>query len=284
MNLIIDPLLFWLPENPTDEDVKSALAFVDETISISREGYSLICSDPLWSKIITHNYRKLSNFTRSHVLHSMLRELQSRVRMVQWQVQKTETEGIRDLIHFANVPDQVSWMTDVSQIVAYSVNKEEEYYLMTRLFLGRNLKMRPSMQHCCILEKTHWQVFLSLDIGNGMQEYSISCISSLRNLLVPWTMRHDDLLPDTAPNNGLAFVPNARWTDRMVKVIETANSKICWIDGSGNAWSDTNTPGDAYHWDVFPSPKGPAAKFGKHVNITRHGTDDRNRAPGQIHH
>ena len=284
MNVILDPLLFWLPDNPTANDIASALTFVDETLVVGRSGYQLVCSQRLWAKIVTVNYRKLSEFVRSHELHARLRELERRLRMVQWAVQDTETEGIRELINFAGYPDAVEWMTAVAQVVAHSINVDEDFCLMSRLLQGRNVTPRSSMQHCVIYEKTHWEVYISLTNANVKREHKVKCIGTLRNLLVPWTARHDDDLPDTAPNAGLAFVPKADWDNRAVDVIRTVNSKVCWIDESANAWSDTNTPGRAYHWDVFPSAKALIERLGNHVNITRYGTNDRDRVPGEIHH
>lgn len=284
MNLIIDPLLFWLPDNANQQDVDSALAFVDQTILIGRNGYSLVSSDPLWKKIVTQNYRKLSNFVRSPELLARLRELERHVRMVDWVAQSTDTAGIRELINFGNVMDPVEWMTAVTQVIAHSINAGESCCLLARLMLGRNLFEHRSMDHCRLYEKTHWKVYLKLQDRGAQSEHAITCISSLRNLLVPWTVRHDDELPDTSPRSGLAFIPKQNWADASVSVIRTVNSKTCWIDAAGNAWADTNTPGHAYHWDVFPSSKAEIDRLGNHVNITRYGAIDRGRAPGEVHH
>lgn len=286
MKAILDPFVFWLPPNAqiNQKYIGDILTSIDFVISVSRHrSVAIATTDAIWKRIIRDLVRPLSNHIAPRLLQPRISALRNILTLVEPPPIVTgETWGMKQLFTFDNLPDSDNWMTPLARLAAYWINNNEEVVFLTRLWEGRNL-VKHSAGHCVIWEKTHWKVYIQANAVNGT--VGITCISSLRNLDVPWTTRYDDRLPDKAPDEGLPFVPPATWDRPTTHAVRTIRSKPAWVDKMGNGWADTNTPGIAHHWDVFLNHTDLKSKFGDdHVNITCWGTEDRGRIQGSIHH
>lgn len=285
MKAILDPLIFWLPPNNqiNQKYLDDILKNIDFVVSASRRGVQIATSDAVWQRVNRELVLPLKHHIEARHLFPRLQALHSVLTFVEPPLCDGETWGMRSLFTFGNLPDPEVWMTDTARLAAYWIGSNQEFVFLTRLILDRNLILHSS-GNCAILEKTHWKVYISNAAG-VVGNVGITCISSLRNLDVPWTTRYDDRLPDTAPANGLFFVPPTTWEKTTTNAVRTIRAKPAWVDAHGNGWADTSTPGVPHHWDVFLNENTLTARFGDdHVNITCWGTNDRGRVPGAVHH
>jgi hypothetical protein len=180
------------------------------------------------------------------------------------------------------VGDDVDWPSTMAALAAEALRGEEPVAIFTDLIVGRNAELHV-VGHSRIVEKTRWRAYVrSIGVRGGIGH--VPCLVSMRNVNVPWTCRYDDSLPDNHPAGGYSFSPPEKWHRKDVVSIRTRLGKKCWIDINGNCWADPNTPGQAYHWDVFfesdeDSPIGISP-----INIVRWGVPAREGLPGEIHH
>lgn len=284
MRIIIDPFFFWTDPSQKITPVaqKSILDSFDLLIRLNKAGYQICATLPLWTRINTELMRRLAHSIPSHALQPRIHALNGILQIVAPPPQVGQTWGIKTLFTFLNFPDPQFWMGEVAAIAGAWINSGIDFQLAMKLIEGRNLK-RQSVHHCIIWEKTHWNIYIQQN-GQALAA-PIPCVSSMRNIEVPWTRRYDDYLPDTADAAGLAFVPKQNWDDVKTKVIKTVESKPTWVDINDNGWSDTNTPGQGHHWDVYLTLTHLRTKFrSNYVNITKWGTNDRKKQPGSIHH
>lgn len=285
MKIILDPLIFWLPDpiHNLEKEIKIVLENIDNTTKIIRSNHQITTNKSLWSRINKTLMPRLAQHINARELQPRIQYIKENLIIITSPEKNTETWGVRNLFTPANLPDPDSWMTDLARIASHWIHTGEEFALMTRLIEGRNTLIHTGAQHCKIVEKTIWEVYLKHE--EEVNPQTIPCISHVRNLEVAWTRRYDNYLPDSAPPDGLAFTPIANWNDPKTSIIRTIKSKPTWIDLQGNGWSDPNTPGEPHHWDVFLQNLGLRHKFkNSYVNITRFGTNDRNRVQGQVHH
>jgi hypothetical protein len=283
LKAILDPYIFWLPVAPTEKSIKDLLKSIDFVISAVRQGITVSVTKSVWLRINQDFIRFAATQMPSHQLTTRVQVLSRTLTFTEAPPAQGETWGIKSQYVFAGFADPNFWLSELAKVAMFWIAEEEEFVFLTRLLVGRNVREHQTA-NCVIWEKTHWEIFVRSSEGNATA-VGIPCITSLRNLSVQWTQRYDDYLPDTAPANGLAFRPVPDWKKPSTTVVRTIQAKPTWVDIEGNGWSDTNTPGDAHHWDVFLDPAPLVKKFGSaHVNIKSWGTDDRGRVPGEVHH
>ncbi|MBB4770772.1 hypothetical protein FHR57_003320 [Xanthomonas arboricola] len=177
--------------------------------------------------------------------------------------------------------DGQDWPSGYASVAAELQAANESVVLFTRYLEGRNVTTHKAA-HSILVEKTRWRMHVGAPSLNGI--VSVPCVASLRNADVSWTTRFDDALPDTAPSEGAAFQPPFNWHRGYVKPFRVHQSKFAWTDSAGNGWSDPNTPGTSYHWDVHfvvasDSPIGISP-----ANIVRWGAPRKEGIAGGIHH
>lgn len=288
MKAILDPFVFWIPPvaNITQSHIDDVFRSIDFVVSISRRGVQIATTKAVWLRINADFLKPLSSRANLKDFMPRIRALQEIVNVVEPPVCNGQTWGVSSLFAFQNVPNADFWMTDIASLATHWIDNDignnQEIVFLTRLLEGRNIR-RHNSGCCAIFEKTGWKVHVQSGTTNNSRD--ILCFSSIRNHDVRWTVRYDDKLPDTAPGDGLPFIPPVTWEDATTKAIRTIRAKPAWVDAFGNGWADTSTPGAAHHWDVFLNEPAHITKFGgNHVNITHWGSGDRGRAAGSVHH
>lgn len=174
------------------------------------------------------------------------------------------------------------WRDIVSEVAVHWILQHRQVLFFCKNIIGRNIEL-VGAGHAVLGVKTRWVLYFSATGTPGAT--AVNCITSLRNVRVPWTIRYDDRLPDTAPSNGLAFFPANNWKSGRIQVQTTMVSKAVWIDSAGNGWAKPSPPNQAHHWDVYLRDLQAIRRLPVNpINITCWGTTDRNRVAGEIHH
>jgi hypothetical protein len=196
----------------------------------------------------------------------------------------------RDNVHawgfeqlFRELPTtNVNWSSAMAAAAAQVLRLREPVAVFTPLIEGRNM-VRHVVGHSELHEKTRWRVYVrSAGVPGGIGH--VPCLSSARNAAIDWTTRFDDALPDTHPSGGYSFQPPSNWHKGDVVAIRTSHSKKCWIDSREQHWADPNTPGSAYHWDVYFQTSAESPIGISPINVVRWGAPASEGTPGAVHH
>lgn len=282
MKVLIDPLLLAVSPTlviPEDEKLEllNRVAFL---VALTKRGHQLVTTTPIWRRMETEVLSETRKRIEHHRLNPGLSLLRRALVLTAPLSVGGQTWGIAPL--FNNYPDAEGWMTAFAQIAAQWIHDGEEVVFAMRSQLGRNLKLH-QVDHSKLFEKILWRVYVKTD--PVLPPFSIECISTLRNLDVRWTRRHDDFLPDTAPSGGMEFNPHPNWESDGHQAIKTMQGKPAWIDSGGNGWSDPNTPDTSYHWDVHLNARKQIKVFAiTPINITKFGMTDNDTIGGGVHH
>lgn len=285
MKAILDPFIFWLPPtDPSAQEIESLLRSMDFVVGLHQEfNYQLAVTKVTWDQI-------RRDFIAVALKHIPSRDIFPRVKAIERmltfvappQQEEGVTWGVRSLYIFPGQVDPHQWADSVASLLAYWIGQQEEVILAVRLFEGRNVQLHQT-GNSRIYEKVNWKVYVAA--ATVPQQHVVRCIHHKRNLGIPWTGRFDIALPDTCPTPGMAFIPNPAWDAVATVVVRTHSGRPTWVDTSKNFWADPNTPGAAYHWDVFLTAPADIKKFGVNpINITCWGRKDGEKIPGSVHH
>lgn len=294
MKILIDPLIFWLPPHSSNDELARAIKEIEQSIEhavfLNSRGHTLTTTQAIRDAISESLLKNLLKHTPSK-LYSKIMTLMGKLDIFTAPIAITDTWGVKDLYSFTSLPNADLWMNELARMASFLAATSVEFALFVRPIERRNIKIHAT-KDCRIYEKTIWQIYVRPYLSGT--DYPVPCISNIRNIDVDWTRRYDDYLPDTAPNNGLAFLPPADWESQSLVAVHTRNSKPVWLDAGLNGWSSTNTPGSGHHWDVFVHDPRVIKSLGhlfttkdgytNHINITRFGTNDRNKIAGEHHH
>lgn len=281
--LLIDPYIFLptkgLPYNA--QRVEEVKANLKNILRINRHlKYDLIVDQTHWQDIEKRYLRVLSTSFKDAELNIALINLRSIIKKVDTtSVGAIRTWGVKPL-YYSFISDEDTLFGDlISRAAAYCITQYGQANLFVEETLGRNIQEH-STGHSRIKERLRWRIYVSRAGLNGAMP--VPCIYAPRNIEIPWTTRFDILLPDTGE---YSFVPPANWHLRSTPAVVTKKSKPVFLDASGNGWATPNTPGQAYHWDVYlTDPKWAAARGTDQINVTRFGAPESQGVPGTIHH
>ncbi|MFJ2358061.1 hypothetical protein [Pseudomonas fluorescens] len=281
--LLIDPYIF-LPAKGrpySAERANEVKASLKSILSINRNlKYDLIVDQAHWKDIEKRHIRNLTDTANDPELNVAL----STLRKIIKKIDTTTTEhihawGIKPLyFNFASKEDE-EFGDYIARSVVYCIIQYGQANLFVEEISGRNI-LEHSSGHSSIKERSRWRIYVSRIGLNGA--LPVSCIYSSRNIVTPWTSRFDIFLPDTG---AYSFIPPVNWHLRSTVAVATKQSKPVFLDSSGNGWANPNTPGQAYHWDVYlADPKWIAARGMDQINVTRYGAPESQGVPGTIHH
>lgn len=281
--LLIDPYIF-LPAKGcpyTSERAREVKSSLKSILSINRQlGFDLVVDQAHWRYIEKNHIRKLTAAFNDSELNVALLSLRSIIKKVDTTTNyHIRAWGVKPLCYdFASAED-VEFGDSIARSAAYCIERYGKANLFIEESLGRNI-LEHSSGYSSIKERLRWRVYVSRAGLNGA--LPVPCIYSQRNIETPWTSRFDIFLPDTGE---YSFVPPTNWHLRSTAAVVTKQSKPVFLDNSGNGWAAPNTPGQAYHWDVYlENPKWIAARGANQINVTRYGAPESQGAPGTIHH
>lgn len=176
---------------------------------------------------------------------------------------------------------QQFWASSLADSAVSLLAQGESVAIFTGLDVGRNCVIHQN-GHSTVLEKTRWALyFVSVGLNGAVR---VPCVSSMRNLSVPWTARFDEALPDAHIAGGFRFVPPNNWVRRASVSLRAVKGRMAWIDIGGNGWVPPNTPGVAYHWDVHFADAADSPNRLNPCNIVKWGAPAEEGIPGGIHH
>ena len=281
--IVIDPYVF-LPAKGFDysaERLGEIKASLKKILHINRNTkHGIIVDQTQWKYIEKTYIRNLTNSFSDPDLNIALislRKIINKIDMVT--ADHIHTWGLKSLFYdFISVEDE-EFGDSLARSANYCISTYNKAYLFIEDKVGRNIEERSS-SHSKIKERLRWRIYISRIGLTGA--IPIPCVSSLRNLEIPWTSRYDVFLPDTGE---YAFIPPVKWHLRKTNAIATKQSKPVFLDIKGNGWANPNTPGQAYHWDVYLTDKRWIETRGTdQINVTRYGAPETQGTPGTIHH
>ncbi len=281
--LLIDPYIF-LPTKGlgyTAQRVEEVKVSLKNILRINRQlNCDLVVDQTHWQDIEKKHLRVLSDSFKDAELSIALINLRKALKKVDTSsISNIHTWGIKPLYYDFSSNEDTSFGDFVARAAAYCITQYGQANIYIEETLGRNIKEH-SASHSCIKERLRWRIYVSRAGLNGA--IAVPCIYSARNLEVPWTTRFDTFLPDTGE---YSFTPPDDWHLRRTTAVVTKKSKPVFLDASGNGWAAPNTPGQAYHWDVYlADSKWIEARGTDQINVTRYGAPNLQGVPGTIHH
>jgi hypothetical protein len=281
--LLIDPYIF-LPTKGLSysaQRLKEVKANLKNILLINRHlKYDLVVDQAHWKDIEKRYLRVLTSAFNDPELNVALISLRSIIKKVDTTVVgNIHTWGVKPLCYDFASEEDTGFGDFIARAAVYCIIQYGRANLFVEETLGRNIHEH-SAGHSRIKERLRWRVYVSRAGLNGA--VPVSCIYSPRNIEIPWTTRFDIFLPDTGE---YSFVPPANWHLRSTVAVVTKQSKPVFLDASGNGWAAPNTPGQAYHWDVYlTDPKWAAARGTDQINVTRYGAPESQGVSGTIHH
>lgn len=284
MKLILDPIVFCFDPGSDKKAQFAAVKVALDQINLVIKGYGAR---------VTLGYDEWKNFRKEYIAPFLLFFNDPTLRAAWLTIEKTFIPAQDPL-----VPQITGWGTSqlfgmsllgrdpwanvIAKAAVSWILKGERVVFFCKLVLGRNLEHHGA-GHAILGVKTRWTLYFAAEGTPGAT--AVDCISSVRNMQVPWTIRYDDRLPARAPNGGLAFEPAPGWRKGKQVVFGTGSSKATWFDTYGNAWAKPSPPNQAHHWDVYLNDLATKKRFPVNpINITCWNTEDRGRSEGQIHH
>ncbi|MEX3004390.1 hypothetical protein [Serratia fonticola] len=281
--ILIDPYIF-LPAKGGDynaEKVRKIKDSLKRLLNINRHfRYEIIVDQAQW-KILEREYIKnLTDSFGDNELNTALISLRQIIKKVNiTTAEHIRTWGVKPLFYnFASKEDE-EFGNSLACSAFYCISQYNRAYLFVEESFGRNL-IEHSTAHSKIKERLRWRIYISSIGLNGA--VPVVCISSVRNLQIPWTSRYDYFLPDSG---GYSFIPPVNWHLRSTTAVVTKQSKPVFLDILGNGWANPNTPGQAYHWDVYLNdPKWIGERGTDQINVTRYGVPPSQGVSGTIHH
>lgn len=283
MNVLIDPELlapFRDARHCTETEAAALRRSLEQLTKFTvKYDAKVVSTRHLWQKLQSLYIAPVVAAFNEPAVRTPLQLLRNRLRVVVPNAdRRLDAWGFEQML---SRDDGQDWPSGYASIAAELHAADESVVLFTRYLEGRNVRTH-STGHSILVEKTRWRMHIGAPSLNGIT--SVPCVASLRNIEVPWTTRFDDRLPDTAPPDGFAFQPPSKWYRGYVKPFRAHQSKHAWTDAVGNGWSDPNTPGTAYHWDVhFVDASGSPIGISP-ANIVRWGAPGAEGVAGGVHH
>jgi hypothetical protein len=283
MNLLIDPSVLCQFEAGISSAEKANVLrhrLASLTTLVRGTGARLIFTSELWRKFQKDAVGPVVASVVDPQVRTPLQMLRNSVRMMGYPNDAVAAWGFAPLLADVMGAGQF-WADAYAALAAELIRSGEEVRIFTALIPGKNLEVHSSA-NTHLFEKTRWRLYVRCKGLPGTGH--VPCITSLRNVQVPWTTRFDERLPDSRPAGGYEFRVPANWHLRSLQSFRTHLGKPCWKDGSGIFWADPNTPGDAYHWDVYFEDVATSPIGISPVNIVRWGVPAAEGVPGSVHH
>ncbi|QBJ08173.1 hypothetical protein EYS10_06300 [Rahnella aquatilis] len=281
--MLIDPYVF-LPAKGLDYSKQRLIevkANLKKILNINRTFNCGIIVDQAQWKYIERTYiKKLTQLFNDGDLNTALLSLRRVIKTVDMSTTvHIRAWGIKPLFYNLASKEDIDFGDSLARSAFYCISNYKQAYLFIEEIDGRNIKTH-TVGHSKITERLRWRIYISSTGLNGA--VPIACISSMRNIQVPWTTRYDILLPDTGE---YSFTPPVKWYLRNTDSVITRQSKPVFLDISDNGWANPNTPGGAYHWDVYlKDQKWIDSRGADQINVTRYGVTQPEGTPGTIHH
>lgn len=281
MNVLIDPYVFRGFLDGTDPDEHVLATRLEQLVRLFQLGILPVFNDPLWREFQQGVMAPILSMTPSPRIRTPMQFIRQRHRIVVPDSTRVVTAwGFEHMLRGC-APNDARWIDGYAALAAELGVKNERLMLFTSLIPGRNIS-RHGAGWSQIDVKDRWRLYVGGAGAPGIVH--VPCISSVRNVYVPWTSRYDDALPDSAPNGGYHFLPPPGWHRGSTVSFRTVQGKVGWCDTNSACWVPPNTPGLPYHWDVFfkdlrLSPVGVSP-----ANIVRWGAPQSEGYPGSVHH
>ena len=284
MNLIIDPGIFvsFVRDADAGQHAKDALRrnLANLASIISSANARVAYVRDAWQDLYSNHIDAAINQCGDHGVRAAVSLLRRNFRSLDSSGAAIRAWGALALTQAAG-ERQEFWANSLADSAVSLLARREPVAIFTGLEPGRNCIVHRN-DHSTVVEKTRWALYF-VSVGlNGAT--GVSCVSSLRNLSVPWTTRFDDALPDTASAGGFRFSPPTNWVRRAAISVRAMNGKMAWIDFGGNGWVPPNTPGAAYHWDVHFLNPADSPNGLNPCNIVKWGGPADEGVPGGVHH
>lgn len=281
--ILIDPYIF-LPFQGTGyniEKVNKIKKSLKNLLIINRSyNYDIVVDNNTWRFIEKKYIRELTQSFGDNELNTALLSLRSVMKKVELTSNACiRTWGIKPLFNNLSSTEDISFGDSLALIATHCIQQYGQAFLFIDESLGRNIIKHQSV-NSKLIERLRWRVYISCAGLRGA--LPVPCITSKRNLDIPWTTRYDYYLPDSGK---YAFVPPVKWHLRRTDAVGTKKSKPVFLDNNQNGWANPNTPGQAYHWDVYlNNPKWIKERGEEQINITRYEAPQSQGIPGTIHH
>lgn len=281
--ILIDPYVF-LPakgSNYSAEKASEVKASLKKLLYINHHlRQEIIVDKTQWKDIEKKHIKNLTVLFGDNELQTALLSLRRVIKIVDIATTyKIRTWGVKPLFYDFISNEDKEFGDSLARCADYCISQHNQVYLFVDEILGRNIREHSS-ENSKIKERLRWRIYISRIGLNGA--IPIFCISSIRNIQIPWTCRYDVFLPDSGQ---YSFTPPANWHLRSTVAVGTKKSKPVFIDNLGNGWANPNTPGQAYHWDVYLNDTNwIAARGTDQINVTRYGAPNSEGVPGTIHH
>lgn len=284
MRLLLDPQLFEPVASssaPTASEVEELEVRLGEIAKIvSRSGASIHAPEELRQELIGRYigpaYSKSSSPRVKQALTFLRNQLVWRVPTVP----KVRAWGYLPLMAPLKA-DALRWANSLASAAASAALAKLPVFLYTPLIVGRNAVLH-QVGDSKLLEKTRWRTYVGTVGLRGATP--VPCVSTARNVVVQWTGRFDEELPDTAPMGGFRFQPPVDWEKRGTPAVRVVASKVGWLDAFGNRWVAPNTQGNPYHWDVHFKSASSSPIGISPVNVSRWSAPGTEGPGGRVHH
>ncbi|WP_312080066.1 hypothetical protein [Leclercia sp.] len=281
--ILIDPYIF-LPTKGTGYNVEKVMKIKNSLKNLlninHRCKHDIVVDINQWRLIEKKYIRNLTQSFSDNELNTALISLRNIIKKVDFTSSDSiRTWGVKPLFNNFLSDEDKEFGDSFALFATYCIQQYRQAFLFVDESLGRNITEHASV-NSKLIERLRWRVYISCVGLSGA--VPVTCITSIRNLDIPWTTRYDYFLPDTG---AYAFEPPVKWYLRSTDAVSTKKSKPVFMDSHGNGWANPNTPGQAYHWDVYLSYSKWINDRGEdQINITRYGAPQSQGVPGTIHH